>query len=55
MNKNDLESIYNDLVDGLNSVPDNNPIEALEYSKEVAQAALDVIMAILDFGLKEEE
>ena len=36
MNRNDVESIYKDLVNSLCDMPDN-PIEALENSKAVAQ------------------
>ena len=54
MNKSDVESIYKDLVDSLCDMPDN-PIEALENSKAVAQGALILVKQILEIGLVEEK
>ena len=54
MNRNDVESIYKDLVNCLCDMPDN-PIEALENSKAVAQGALVLVKQILENGLVGEE
>lgn len=54
MNKSDVESIYKDLVNSLCDMPDN-PIEALENSKAVAQGALVLVKQILENGLVGEE
>lgn len=53
MNKSDVESIYRDLVDSLCDMPDD-PIEALENSKAVAQGALVLIKQILEYGFEED-
>ena len=53
MNKSDVESIYKALVDSLCDMS-NNPIEALEYSKAVAQGALVLVKQILEYGLAED-
>ena len=52
MNRNDVESIYKDLVNSLCDMPDN-PIEALENSKAVAQGALVLVKQLLENGLEE--
>lgn len=54
MNKSDVEIIYKDLVNSLCDMPDN-PIEALENSKAVAQGALALVKQILENGLVGEE
>ena len=53
MNKSDVESIYKDLVNSLCDMPEN-PIEALENSKAVAQGALVLIKQILEYGFEED-
>lgn len=54
MNKSDVESIYKDLVNSLCDMPDN-PIEAFEDSRAVAQGALVLVKQILENGLVEEK
>lgn len=54
MNKSDVESIYKDLINSLVDMPDN-PIEALENSKAVAQGALVLVKQILENGLVGEK
>jgi hypothetical protein len=54
MNRNDVESIYKDLVNSLCDMPDS-PIEAFENSEAVAQGALALVKQILENGLVEEK
>ena len=54
MNKNDVEGIYKDFVNCLCDMPDN-PLEALENSKAVAQGALVLVKQIIENGFVEEE
>ena len=54
MNRNDVESIYKDLVNSLYDMPDNT-IEALKNSKAVAQGALVLVKQIMENGFVEDD